>query len=210
MRRYRDIFKATSDANNHFDNFFKALGFTQMQGSYIEFCWRGTLNGRSIDVCLSNIGNWEVSNSIITVTFPTKVKSLFAAGYYVPPLRRIGMVQFHTLNSSIKCYSHDRDWGNALLVVPSVTNTLDRLEENDFLEIIPEKLTWVANIANQSDDWLNNQLNVLSKFIDTVEQQPNSKPAPSSIIRKHASSIAIGIGVLVVCGIAAVTYIIMS
>ena len=197
MRRYRDMFKATAEANAHFDRFFVGMGLQQVSATHIELRWRGQMGSRAVEVWLTNIGKWEVGSTHIRVVLPTTVEALVTVGGTVPPLKRVGMKGFGSLAPTLKTYAHDIEWGHSVFCTQPGVELLQRLDNLGCLQFEPGRIVWSDDIKPRDDAWVTGQLYLLAALAAASEQLPPGKPVPDSVIRRHAAAIAIAVGVLV-------------
>ncbi len=202
-RRYRDMFKGVAEANAHFSELFVGMGLVQLSSSHIQHRWEGPHEGRNLQISLTNSGRFEVTMSLLEVSIPMSVEALVAVGASVPPLRRSGTKPFDSPRQGIKCYSHDAGWGTTMLETNAGSRTIERLDDGHFLQIRPGHLVWQGDILHRDDSWVREQLDVLSALAAQCERLPPPTEVPDSLLRRHAGTIAIGLGCLAVALIAA-------
>ncbi|MCP4502253.1 MAG: hypothetical protein GY822_20030 [Deltaproteobacteria bacterium] len=118
----------------------------------------------------------------------------------MPPLLRAGMKLFASTklssapSSSLKTYSHDEEWSEALFATPAAC-FFKELDAFDYVIVTPGEVRWSAQIFGKDDDWLNAQLSRLVDLTTTIETQPPGLEVPDFFVRRHAAMIAVGLGV---------------
>ena len=174
------------------------MGLKTIRQSHVQHIWHGPIDGHIVDISLSNMGRWEVGQVHIEINLPLTVDSLLVVGTSVPPLRRVGMTAFGGIRPPLSCYRHDEDWSRSLLSSEPGSLLVDALEDGDFLYIEPKKLTWIGDILGKDDLWIEDHLRTLVELAITAQTLPAAKVVPDSMIRRYATVIALGLGVVVV------------
>ncbi len=191
MRKDREIFNAVNKANADHHEFFEGLGLNRTRNSYVQQIWQGQVRGRTVEVSISNMGKWELSQCLMKVQLPTPFAALAAIGETVPPLLRTGTQTFDCGQPGLKAYAHHVPWATAMLNTHPGTALTKRFADYHYLHFEPGRLSWSGDVLKKDDAWITEQLGLLADLVTACEAVPPGPAIPEGLLRSRKRALVL-------------------